>query len=218
MVKMYIVYSCRISYSDNIFSSCFWYFLVNRSLPIRITMEDVQNNVQFIKLLTTLTQHINEDGMCQAVSSDLKEVLFVNHNGILLIHLVCQYYIISLWIICDFVVFLSFIKQPFYYQAEEHIKHEKMRWLQQMTLHTELKELLLDQQIKFSESNTQLSSHQVITQLTHMMSYGVFTLIVTDTQTLRWNGYKNQWESVSFCLCALWTPFVDYLRYQYRAV
>ena len=46
-------------------------------MPVRITIEDVQNNGQFIKLLTTLTQHISEDGMCQTVSCDLKEVLFL---------------------------------------------------------------------------------------------------------------------------------------------
>ena len=81
-------------------------------MPLRITIEDVQNNEQFIKLLTTLTQHISEDGMCQTVSCDLKEVLFL-----LLMVFVKLFGIPVLNIICMTALLVCFIPSfyTFYY-------------------------------------------------------------------------------------------------------
>ncbi len=49
-------------------------FSVNESLPVKVSAADIEENPQFIKLLTALSQHLTRDGMSHIAQQDLTEV------------------------------------------------------------------------------------------------------------------------------------------------
>lgn len=81
---------------------------LNEALPVQLTARDVHQNPEFVKLLSSLTQHLNNEGITVQVQKD-------------------------------------------YQQAQEEIRHAKHTWLLQNVLYQELKELLLDYELKGQE-------------------------------------------------------------------
>lgn len=47
---------------------------VNSSLPVHLTSSNVQQNLEFAKLLTSLTRHLTDSGMSLAVHKDMTQV------------------------------------------------------------------------------------------------------------------------------------------------
>ncbi len=47
------------------------------------------------------------------------------------------------------------------FQAEDRVKQEKQAWLQQVTLHAELENLLIDRQINAANTHSELTDQRV---------------------------------------------------------